>query len=155
MHHVFTSFASLLGGQELILLTTIILVLSVPIIGFVLIFNFRHQKEKLWHETARLALEKGQPVPPRGPAAAAEEIPPGARPDDWYRWKRERRRQKDIRHRIILVAIGAALLLGNGYNHNFYNGMSMGAFIMLGLGLASLLNAQWGRSDDDFRPPSA
>jgi hypothetical protein len=154
MHHAFLPFASLIGSQEMVIIIAV-LALSIPIIAIVFFFTFRHQKEKLWHETARLALEKGQPVPLRGPSEAPEAMPPGAKTDEWYRWKSVRRRQKDIRHGLFMVAIGGALLIGNGYNHNFYNGTSMGAFIMVGLGVASLLNAHWGRSDDDFRPPSA
>lgn len=32
---------------------------------------FHHRKQELWHQTARLALEKGQPLPPFGEMAEA------------------------------------------------------------------------------------
>lgn len=58
---------------------------------------FHHRRQQLWHETARLALEKGQPVPASfetlaGPQRAAQP-------------------RNDIRSGLILIAVGAGLIL--------------------------------------------
>jgi hypothetical protein len=49
----------------------------IPIAGIILAgvitvtaMYFKHQRERQWHETARLALEKGQPIPVPPPAGA-------------------------------------------------------------------------------------
>lgn len=43
---------------------------------------FHHRKQELWHQTARLALEKGQPLPPFGDMA---EVTKTANPSS--RWR--------------------------------------------------------------------
>lgn len=76
---------------------------------------FRHQQQKLWHETARIALEKGQPLPPQ--AAEDTERPNAA---------------ADFRAGLILIAVGAGLyfFLGRGI-----------AFIVGFIGIALVLYA--------------
>ena len=59
---------------------------------------FAHQRQRLWHETARLALEKGQPVPPydleHGPREAPADL-----------------NQHDFRGGLILIAVGVGVFL--------------------------------------------
>ncbi|HEY5078661.1 MAG TPA: DUF6249 domain-containing protein [Opitutaceae bacterium] len=64
-------------------------VMMIPIAGLVFTaffmavsLYFRNQEEKRMHETARLALEKGQPIPSFSPAWVAPR-PPAARQNSW------------------------------------------------------------------------
>ena len=52
-----------LGPAELGIMVGMI-ALPIGVIIVVSGMYFRHQQQKLWHETARIALEKGQPLPP-------------------------------------------------------------------------------------------
>jgi len=67
----------------------------VVIIGGLII---AHHRQKLWHDTARLALEKGQPLPAR----EEETAPPRPQSDGTSR---------DLRAGLILVACGLSLYL--------------------------------------------
>jgi hypothetical protein len=60
---------------------------------------FHHQRQRLWHETTRIALEKGQPVPVyredhESPQRQASEL-----------------RQHDLRGGLVLIAVGGGLYL--------------------------------------------
>jgi heme A synthase len=57
-----------------------------------------HHRQKLWHDTARLALEKGQPLP------AAPDLPAQPRP-------RADEPSRDLRAGLILLATGAGLFV--------------------------------------------
>ena len=63
---------------------------------------FRWKRTKLWHETARIALEKGQPLPKDSDCA----------------WDRRSTRNRpwgagrDLRRGLVLIAISAGLYLG-------------------------------------------
>jgi hypothetical protein len=104
---------------------------------------FKHQKQRLWHDTARLALEKGQPVP----TMPKDEDAP-----------RHRHRGGDIRAGLILIATGVGLYL-------FFNSMSnkngagyIGAIpglIGVALLLHGILMGQLAKDKDagDPRPP--
>jgi hypothetical protein len=63
---------------------------------------FAHQKRKLWHETARLALEKGQPVP-IAPSAIEEAV--GQKPLN------DRPRRGDVKVGLILLAVATGLFM--------------------------------------------
>jgi len=70
------------------------LITIVVIVGGLL---FAHRRQALWHETARLALEKGQPLP-----QALEEMKSDPdTPADAVR--------RDLRAGLILIAVGAGL----------------------------------------------
>jgi hypothetical protein len=68
---------------------------------------FKHQRERQWHETARIALEKGQPLPPYG----------DERPDDSDRVIRRKESdardssQNDVRGGLVLVGVGVGIWL--------------------------------------------
>lgn len=103
-----------MGAPELIVVV-VVLGIFIPIPIVVAALYFRHQQQKLWHETARLALEKGQPLPPR----SAEET--GGRSI-----------AHDLRSGLILIGLGIGLyfFLGRGI-----------AFIVGFIGVALVLYA--------------
>jgi Domain of unknown function (DUF6249) len=116
--------------------------LPIAIVG--LLLYFKHRKEVLWHETARLALEKGQPIParPDGEFSLADQPPPTADLAEWRRLQRASRRWRDLRAGLILVAIGAAFFFAHA--GRIFGGTSeimFPGYILVGLGVALLLNA--------------
>ena len=87
-------------------------------------------RERLWHETARIALEKGQPVPLiLGNDELAIQAP---------------RPRNDLRAGLILIAVSVGLMLQpwrfNDAGHSF-NPIAFGAAIPGCIGVALLLNA--------------
>ncbi len=119
-------------------LAGIILSLSLPIIVVSSSLYFRHKREELWHETARIALEKGQPVPARPPSddELRHQPPPGVDLDEWHRRREDRRRWKDIRAGLILLATGIALYVGLGSR----GPAAIAGYVLIGVGCALLLS---------------
>ncbi len=68
--------------------------------GIIAIFAmyFKHEQRQLWHETARQALEKGQPIP-----LDDDNLPKPPR--------RPKAEQNDIRSGLILIAVGLGLAM--------------------------------------------
>ena len=96
--HLIASLNPLLGSLEGTWIAVIaiiggILIAVVTIIGGLLIAN---RRQAMWHETARVALEKGQPLP-RMPDEDDEEKPA------------KNEAGGDIRAGLILIAVGAGL----------------------------------------------
>lgn len=79
------------------LLTIFLFVLAIIVINR--IFWFR--RTKLWHETARLALEKGQPVPNIWDGCSSWRSRGGWGGRAW-----------DFRRGLVLIAVGCGLYLG-------------------------------------------
>jgi hypothetical protein len=75
---------------------------------------FRWKREQLWHETARLALEKGQPIPQSDRLAR-----PGCDPSQRH-WRDRSSPWFDLRRGLVLMAIGAALYLALPGNSRMY-----------------------------------
>lgn len=104
-----TSFTS----QEVIAIIAIIgaLCLTAFIIGIGL--YMQNRKRQMWHETARLALEKGQPMPPA--PMSDEELehlpPPGMPLKEWEELRRARSQAGDFKAGLILIAIGVGLAI--------------------------------------------
>jgi hypothetical protein len=92
---------------------------AATIIVFLALY-FRHERRRLWHETARTALANGQPVPTDGEtnAAPSSEQPP-------------RSPLRDIRTALILLAVSVGLYLED----------LNGCYITGGIGVALLVNA--------------
>ena len=90
---------------------------------------FKYQRQRLWHETARIALEKGQPLPVNSAKDEQESHSPRAR--------------NDLRTGMILIAVSVGLMLTpwrfNGLEQ--VNGLWFGAAIPGCIGVALLLNA--------------
>jgi hypothetical protein len=106
--------------------------------------KFVQRRQELWHETARIALEKGQPLPP-----LPRDMQPERHPDE----------NSDFRTGLIMVATGVGLYLFFYY----FMGVRM-AFVgaIPGLiGVALLLfascNALFGRKKTSLaeRPPQS
>lgn len=107
--------------------------------------NAETQRQKLWHETARIALEKGQPVPFVPPASAEGE-----------KKQPQNSTNRDVRAGLILLSIGAALYLGSK-EINFAPGL-FAFYIPTFIGVALLLNAVFsfvlGKKQDNNKPSS-
>ncbi len=118
---------------------------GVPIVIVWSVLYFKHRREALWHETARLAIEKGQPVPAMPDPDLSGQPPPAADAAEWLRIRRQARRSKDIRGGLILVAIGAAFFFAHHQGALSFGGAGLfPAYILLGIGAAMLLNAMLG-----------
>lgn len=130
-----------------------VIAIIVPIAGLVFVgvmgvsaMYFKNRERERWHETARVALEKGQPLPP----PPAEFRP---RRDD-----RENSAQRDARGGLVLIALGAGLwvMFGAVANHARFVGAIPG-FIGIALLLYALGRALFSRKsrDSDLHPPQS
>ena len=97
---------------------------------------FHFQRQKLWHETMRVSLEKGVPLPPTFTPDQR-----GIERDCDGRWGR-RRPFRDLRTGLILVAVGLALSfqMSGGNRINWHSG----GIIPLYIGCAFLISALLG-----------
>lgn len=108
---------------------------------------FKNQRRAMWHETARIALEKGQPVPPL--------------PDDVARGEPSRPMgaTNDIRAGLICIAAGAALyvFLGSFIDRGLGLVGAIPGFIGVALLLFGLVRLPSERksSTNDSRPPKS
>jgi hypothetical protein len=95
---------------------------------------FHHRRQALWHETAKIALEKGQPIPP---LQEQETSPAYVRKDN------------DFRSGLVLIAVGAGLyfFLGAIIGPAFGLLGAIPGFIGVALLLYALLNVLFGRKD--------
>ncbi len=90
------------GGAEIGIIVAIFGMIFGGIIAITAMY-FHHQRQRLWHETARIALEKGQPVPPQ--------------PADYKHYKHDHHasademRSHDLRGGLVLIAVGVGLYL--------------------------------------------
>ncbi|MBS0632986.1 MAG: hypothetical protein JSS11_13820 [Verrucomicrobia bacterium] len=114
----------------------------------------RYQRAKMWHETARLALEKGQPLPDRAddPGRGARDYRGTGRCDRWNRWDR-RDHWGYLRRGLIQLAVGAALYFALSDESRVW------ALIPAFIGVANLV--MWlifalraDKSDDRRDPPT-
>jgi hypothetical protein len=137
------AFLDLAGNESMIGVIAVSMSMGIPIVAIVVSSANKRHREQLWHDTARLALEKGQPIPTR--PLTDEEVKSSPLPSTagdpaaWERIRRANRRRKDIRNGLILTAIGAALYLTRRDDH-FGRGLSFLVYIPMFMGLALLLN---------------
>jgi hypothetical protein len=106
----------------------LLIALTLPIAAI----YFHNCRQKLWHETARLALEKGQPLP-----ALPDTPPSGKSPAN------------DIRTGLILIAVGAGLIVFFYFSWLRYLGAIPGC-----IGLALLLYGVFSRRSGRNNPPT-
>lgn len=105
---------------------------------------FEHRRRALWHETARVALEKGQPLPPSELDHASRQ-PAG---DDGS--------SNDFRGGLVLIGVGLGLYLCLAELAPAVRFVStIPGFIGVALVLHGLLHAMFSRkkSGPDDRPP--
>lgn len=123
----------------------------IPIAGIVLAgvivvsgMYFHNRRREMWHETARIALEKGQPVPPLDPDDREDEHEPAKRGPTHH----------DIRGGMILIAVGAGLWLmfGSFADKLRFIG-AIPAFIGVALLLYALLATMFGPKNPPQNPP--
>jgi hypothetical protein len=96
-------FAAFLEGRTLIAI--IIPVVAIALGGVIAVCGmyFHHQQKKMLHDTARLALERGQPIPPE----LVSELSDTAHHSSAQRTHP----RNDIRSGVILIAVGVGLYL--------------------------------------------
>lgn len=119
---------------------------------------FHHKRQQLWHETARIALEKGQPLPPIPAAAGQYENapPPGVDFETWQAARRAEARGHQIKGGLVLIGVGAGLYL-------FFAAAGGGQMRWIGtipgfIGVALLVHALFESlfaKDPGSRPPQA
>ena len=122
------------------------IVFSFVLVIIVSAMYFGHQRDKLWHETARAAIEKGQPVPL---------APSGCRNPRRKGWR-------DLRAGLIVLAIGLAFFLSHGFpggHDGFHSRFEFPGYIFTGIGIAlivsALLQGLFSPRKDDVRDPPA
>lgn len=104
-------------------------VITILLLGTIIVIAlyFKHQRQRLWHETVRTAMEKGLPIPPE--------------PDvDRYSWRRRRTPLRDVRVGVILLAISGGLYAGL-VNKGLPNQSMTGVYVTGAIGIAMLINA--------------
>lgn len=119
-------------GTTLVALAPFVMIISmVAIVAY-----FRHQRRRLWHETMRLALEKGQPLP-----ANLVETP-----------RREREGQSNVRPGLVLIGIGLAFFLALGGHARYFS--TVPAFIGIALLLTAFIEKGSTKKSPDADKPS-
>ena len=125
------------------------------IFGFVLCLIlimsfFRYQRAKMWHETARIAIEKGQPVPSAwdmGRMGGRMRRWGGGPWNFWSPWW-------EIRRGLVLLAVSAGLYYSMGERTHGWIAIPacIGAVYLL-LGLIGLMRGDPKGPDDHRDPP--
>jgi hypothetical protein len=120
--------------------TGIIAILStfgMPVMIILVVFYFKHRRNKMAHETLRAMIEKGVPMTPE---LVAEVNGQGCRIPG------ERRTRSRLLPALVLTGLGIALLMGGHDNR--------GGWILMFMGVAFLI--VWfveGRSQNNGQPP--
>jgi len=133
MHIPFLADLSNLPWVAIVAVGGSMLLTIVVIVGGLII---AYHRQKQWHETARLALEKGQPLP-----ASQEAAPPPRKTSSGI--------GGDIRAGLILIAVGAGLyiFLGTLVGQALGYVGAIPGFIGIALLLYGLLSALLKRND--------
>jgi hypothetical protein len=141
-----TLLALTYGSPEFVLII-IAMGMLIPLVVGTTAVVMKSRERQMWHETARLALEKGQPMPPL--SGRSEE----------YRRFRERREKNDVRAGLIMIGIGAGIFLflaaaGNG-EARFIG--TIPGFIGVALLLSGVINAVLAKDkkSPEDRPPQS
>ncbi|MGO8698903.1 MAG: DUF6249 domain-containing protein [Limisphaerales bacterium] len=136
---------SLTGGDVLFSAAVTLMLCGIPIILISIQLCFRHQREKMLHETIRSMIEKGVPIPPElftkaeGGADAHSHLP-RSETDLGMRLGRPH----DLRNGILLLGIGFGTAIV---------GYTIG-WIIVFLGLAFVVASMFEKKDkNDGQPP--
>ncbi len=104
---------------------------------------FHNRRREMWHETARLALEKGQPLPPLDPMLRAED-------DEVEKERKLPSANHDVRGGLVLIAVGAGLwLFLGGLSRNLGYIGAIPGFIGVALLLFALFSALFRRKHSE------
>lgn len=112
----------------LIPITVMFIVMLIAVAGM----YFKNQSHRMWHETARAALEKGQPIPV---APTAQELASVKKPE-------LPSGRGDVKAGLILIAIAVGMYFGfNEPRDEWHHVPSFLYYVPGFIGLALLLNA--------------
>ena len=125
--------------------------LMLPVLIVFTVGYYRNQRRRMWHETARLAIEKGQPLPPH-----LEEMDTAS-----YSGGGKSHKGNDLRSGLILLGVGAGLYFG--FLETGKSGFNVGASITGFIGIALLVNAlitaltsrKSSETEPKLRPPQS
>ena len=112
---------------------SLVVVFAFVIVIVVIKNMFQMRQSRLWHETARAALEKGQSLPPGAPSLS------GCSPSNWYCG-------------LVWIAVGVGLYLVN--DCNVRNWAALPICIGAALLLASLINTLLQSSKSGDKNPA-
>ncbi len=132
-----------IAGGHLVAIAAILGGLTFTILLIIFGLKYTQRRQELWHETARVALEKGQPLPP---------LPRDMQPS------KQEVEENDIRTGLVLIAVGAGLYL---FFFSLFGGWMKYVGAIPGLiGVALLIygvgNAVFGRKQPPAdRPPQS
>lgn len=142
-------FASILDVSFPVLMGMLIPIVAIVFGCTVGIFAmyFDHRRRESWHETARVALEKGQPVPAMpGDDGQKRHDDHGSRDLT----------QHDVRGGLVLIAVGFGLwLMLGGFSPNLRYIGAIPGFIGIALLLHALLTVVFGRKNEPPQNPSS
>ena len=158
INHLF--LVGMFGPPELALLIPIA---GMALAGIIVVAGlvFKYHQRRLWHETARAAIEKGQPLPPY----------PGAQKDEteksWHEFAKNQasahhnfRRSRwrcDLRRGLVLLAIGLAFYAARPpswtplWNLAIYVPGFIGAALLLNALFSAIFSPK--ETETDTRPP--
>jgi hypothetical protein len=158
IHHLF--LAEMLGPPELALLIPIA---AMALAGVIIVAGlvFKYHQRRLWHETARAALEKGQPLPPY-PGEQEQEITKSCHENAMnqasarnnfrrFRWRR------DLRGGLVLLAVGLAFYAARPpswtplWNLAIYIPGFIGAALLLNAWFSAIFSQK--ETEAEARPP--
>lgn len=140
--HLFMNFELPSDALGLLNLEPWSIAIIIPVAGLIFAgviivttFYFKHRQRELWHQTARLALEKGQPLPPWPQEETADRSSRGESAGD------------DLRAGLICLAagIGIYLFLGNFISHSLGYVGAIPGFVGVALLISGVVRLLVGR----------
>lgn len=118
-------FPANLHGDDMVAVLGVLAVFGGPVIIVGMFFYFRHRKNKMLHDTVRLLVEKGVPIPPE----LFTQTDPSRSPTTGILSlaSTNRRHPNDFRNGLILMGCGAGLtaLVGKAGLIAFFIGLAM------------------------------
>ncbi|HZM04449.1 MAG TPA: DUF6249 domain-containing protein [Candidatus Saccharimonadales bacterium] len=121
------------GAETLIPLVAIGMGCSIPIIIISLQLYFRHEKNKMMHQTIRSMVDKGQPIPPELLNKEHDITDPAPR----------RGPRNDLRNGLIFIGIGIGVIIMAG---------KVGWIIFL-MGIAFVIASRFEKKETIGQPP--
>ena len=140
--HSFLSLPCLASVDEYIPFFGMLIPISLFFVGMAITvasLYFKNQSRRMWHETARIALEKGQPIP-ADPSDPQEAVAPKATSAQIA--SRQSSGRGDIKAGLILLAVSAGLYFGfKDLNGDIHSMPTFVIYVPGFIGVALLINA--------------